>query len=134
MDFELFELCQNNANFKKILFLIDKGANVNSHFKDYLYNCPLYTSIYNNNYDLIKLLIDKGCDVNISCSIEFTPLSIAILSIKDEIDKYKIVKLLLDHGSNPEKTFLMIKKCRNIFWERDTKIISDYLKHFYSKL
>ena len=60
MDFELFDLCQNNANLKKIIFLIDKGANVNSHFKDYLYNCPLYTSIYNNNYDLIKLLIDKN--------------------------------------------------------------------------
>ena len=134
MDFELFQLCKEDNSLEKIQLLINNGANINSNFEDYLYNCPLYISIYNNNYDLIKLLIDKGCDVNISCSIEFTPLSIAILSIKDENIKYKIVKLLLDSGSNEEKTLSIIKKCRNVFWKKETKEIKDYLYNFKSKL
>ena len=124
----------NNQDIEKIKELIDKGVNVNAYFEDYLYNCPLYISIYNNNYDLIKLLIDKGVDVNISCSVEFTPLSIAILCIKDQTVKHKIVELLLNSGEAPGKTLLMIKGCRNIFWERETKIIRDYLGNFYSKL
>ena len=58
MDFKFYELCQNNQDIGKIKELIDKGVNVNAYFKDYLYNCPLYISIYNNNYDLTKLLIE----------------------------------------------------------------------------
>ena len=134
MDFKFYELCRNDQDIEKIKELIDKGVNVNAYFEDYLYNCSLYISIYNNNYNLIKLLLDNGADVNISCSVEFTPLSIAILNIKDETDKYNIVDLLLNSGAAPGKTLKTIKKCRNVFWEKETKIINNFLKNYYSKL
>ena len=73
MDFKFYELCRNDQDIEKIKELIDKGVNVNAYFED-LYNCSSY--IYNNNYNLIKLLLDNGADVNISCSVEFTPLSV----------------------------------------------------------
>jgi hypothetical protein len=54
-----------NGNFALTKFLLENGANVNSH-KDYLKETsPLYLAIKDCKIDIVKLLLENGANPNI---------------------------------------------------------------------
>ncbi|WP_424245263.1 ankyrin repeat protein [Elusimicrobium posterum] len=119
---------QNDLEFVKLL--VDNGANI--HDMDYgTMKTPLQNALQNGNPEIINYLISKGVkptlvgistlkeakqmlalganakeyeDENSSFErITQTPLSSALQSRVSEEERYELVKLLLQNGSNPNK-------------------------------
>jgi ankyrin repeat protein len=89
--------------------LIDAGANVNQT-TEYAWT-PLLTATNNRHYKLASFLIDRGADVNIANKGGWTPLYLATDNRnieggdypvpKPDMDHLAYIKILLDHGANP---------------------------------
>ena len=95
---------KNNELLKYILSEIFKEACINNYIKivqdlfgsdfDIIQkkiNCPLLTSSFQGNHEIVKLLIDNGCDVNYASNGAF---KFAIIK-----GHFEVIKLLLDAQS-----------------------------------
>ena len=70
------------------------------------YNSPLFTALYNNNFEAFELLIEKGADINLENSFGENVL---MASIKH--DKFSFFKLLISN-----KNINIEKKASEIFY------------------
>jgi hypothetical protein len=84
--------------------LLSAGANINGMKQGIT---PLFSTIDNNNLDMAELFLKNGADVNAELPDEgpgeqlgYTPLMHAVIRYFD-IDDPTMMKLLLDHGANP---------------------------------
>lgn len=87
------------GQLKVTKLLIQHGANLES--RDFVKNTPLLEACFNKNIDLIKVLILSGANVNSRNKIGFTPLIYACTMKWNIIERIECVKLLLEHGANP---------------------------------
>jgi ankyrin repeat protein len=86
---------------------------------------PLLIATNNRNYQLGKFLVEKGADVNKANSIAFTPLYLATDNRnieggdypvpKADMDHLEFIKVLLDHGANPNARVNGNTETRTIF-------------------
>jgi uncharacterized protein len=89
--------------------LLDAGAGVNQT-SEYGWT-PLLTATNNRHYVLAKYLIERGADVNIANKGGWTPLYLATDNRnieggdypvpKPDMDHLEYIKILLDHGADP---------------------------------
>jgi cytohesin len=85
-------ISKDDTNF--VIFLIEKGANVN--VKDSTYGrTPLLDAILRKNTDIVRLLLDASANLNITDNFGNAPFYIAV-----HINNTDIVKLLLDAGAD----------------------------------
>ena len=90
----------------KILDMMHKGWNVNSMGKNGM--SYLLYAVWEHNYDMTKFLLENGADPNIVSSLTSTPdvieprLPLEISCYDDYGMNY--MKLLLEHGANPNDT------------------------------
>lgn len=82
----------NNWQATVANFLIDSGSNINARNNNGA--TPLYFAV--KDFDLTQRLIEKGADINIRAYGDYTPLHQAAFS-----GNLKVVKLLIDHGADP---------------------------------
>ena len=104
-------------------YLLDRGADVNET-TEYAWT-PLLTATNNRHYTLAKLLIDRGADVNIANKGGWTPLYLATDNRniesgdypvpKADMDHLAFIRMLLDHGANPNARAKDNTLTRNIF-------------------
>ncbi|PIA62591.1 hypothetical protein AQUCO_00200535v1 [Aquilegia coerulea] len=88
------------GHVRTVAYLIEHGANpaaFNRHNKT-----ALHIAVDNGFVEMIKLLLSKGVDVNAPCD-EGTPLQLAAQNCKQNI-----LKVLLDHGANPNPVVTLI--------------------------
>ena len=94
------------------LALISLGADVNKRDSDGM--TPLIEAIINMHFDLASKLLDKGANANLADSSGMTPLFAAVdmrtpawersrpdPKETDNLDCVDMMKVLLDHGANP---------------------------------
>lgn len=103
--------------------LIDAGADVNQ--TTYFGWTPLLTATNNRNYQLGALLIEAGADVNIANGDAMTPLYLATDNRnieggdypvpKPDMDHLEFIRLLLDHGADPNHHVAADTLTRTIF-------------------
>ena len=89
--------------------LLDAGADVNQ-MTEYGWT-PLLTATNNRHYKLGKFLIERGADVNLANKGGWTPLYLATDNRnieggdypvpKPDMDHLEYIKLLLEHGADP---------------------------------
>ena len=90
-------------------YLLDAGADVNQ-ISSYGWS-PLLTATNNRHYRLASYLIDRGANVNLANKGAWTPLYLATDNRnieggdfpvpKPDIDHLDYIKILLDHGADP---------------------------------
>src|SRR6185436_6206605 len=103
--------------------LLDAGADVNQ-VTEYGWT-PLLTATNNRNYKLGAFLIERGANVNIANKGGWTPLYLATDNRnieggdypvpKPDMDHLEFIKLLLDHGANPNGRVNGNTETRTIF-------------------
>jgi len=86
---------------------------------------PLLMATNNRNYQLGKVLVDHGADVNKANAMAFTPLYLATDNRnieggdypvpKPDMDHLEFIKILLDHGANPNARVNGNTETRTIF-------------------
>jgi ankyrin repeat protein len=89
--------------------LLEAGADVNQ-VTEYGWS-PLLTATNNRHYKLARLLIEWGADVNLTNKGKWTPLYLATDNRnieggdypvpKPDMDHLEFIKILLDHGADP---------------------------------
>jgi ankyrin repeat protein len=89
--------------------LVEAGANINQTTNDGW--TPLLTATNNRHYKLASYLLDRGANTNLANSKGWTPLYLATDNRnieggdypvrKPDMDHLEYIKLLLDHGANP---------------------------------
>jgi ankyrin repeat protein len=101
----------DNKDVKSIKFLLERGADVNSHwnFGESFRQNPLYSAVNIGNIEAVKLLLDYGADRDIVIkdgrekSLQ-TPLMIA-----QEKNHTDVVELLQNYKGNNVVTFHGVK-------------------------
>lgn len=92
----LHSICQHNIPL--ILFLINKGADVNRR-SEKLGLCPLHEGCFDyiitGNNEILRLLLSKGADVNAKDNIGRTVLHRALITKKEEL-----ISLFLKYGAD----------------------------------
>ncbi len=78
---------------KRVLNLINKGANVNA--RDQFRETPLHYAVLNNHSEIVKVLLEHNADANARNWLEETPLHLAA-----EKGFIKIVRLLLSYAAD----------------------------------
>jgi len=106
--------------------LIDAGADVNQ-ITNYGWT-PLLTATNNRHYKLATYLIDRGADVNLANKGDWTPLYLATDNRnieggdfpvpKPDTDNLAFIKVLLDHGANPNARIKDNTLTRTIFTQQ----------------
>lgn len=90
----------------------------------------IYIAIYQDNYEMLeKLVVKQKQNINKIYNEEFlTPLSMAVF-VEDKKLSYKMVKLLLDNGANPDGTD--DKNEDDCYWKREdiTELLSSIVYH-----
>ncbi len=102
----LLHTAVNDLDPKKVLDLIEKGANVNQPNFDG--NTALHLAIAKKDHDLINLLLDKGADVNVKNGAEE---SCFFNAVHKEIKNSTLVKMMdmgadISASNKQEKTVL----------------------------
>ena len=114
----------------KILDMMQKGWNVNSTGK-YGMSYLLY-AVWEHNYDMTKFLLENGADPNMVSPLTSTPdvieprLPLEISCYNDYGINY--MKLLLEHGANPNDTRAQLPLFAAALYE-DKKKIEFLLEH-----
>jgi uncharacterized protein len=93
--------------------LLDKGANINEVTQSEQ-STPLVLAIANGHLDVAKILVERGADVNKVNVMEETPLYATIdvqwvphewspepIVAQEKTSYLELMKLILDHGANP---------------------------------
>jgi ankyrin repeat protein len=103
--------------------LLDAGADINQITAGGW--TPLLTATNNRHYLLGKFLVERGANVNIANGKNFTPLYLATDNRnieggdypvpKADMDHLDYIKLLLDHGANPNAKVTDNTETRTIF-------------------
>lgn len=133
----LLHTCAKRGFYKCILFLIDKGANVN--VKNKLGKTPLllsfihhYSVELDNSKKCINLLLDAGADVNIKDEYGETPLSRAIAYGDDDSTKLFILNggdIFQKHGQDTAVDLVGgLLSLREILGEQFSSVIDKQLK------
>jgi ankyrin repeat protein len=104
-------------------YLLDAGADVNQTTAGGW--TPLLTATNNRYYQLGKFLIERGANVNIVNGKNFSPLYLATdnrnieggdyPTPKPDMDHLEFIKILLDHGANPNHKVTENTETRTIF-------------------
>jgi ankyrin repeat protein len=104
-------------------YLLDAGADVNQTTAGGW--TPLLTATNNRHYLLGKYLIERGANVNIANGKNFTPLYLATDNRnieggdypvpKPDMDHIDFIKILLEHGANPNAKVTDNTETRTIF-------------------
>ncbi|WP_409342584.1 ankyrin repeat domain-containing protein [Paenibacillus sp. MBLB4367] len=102
--FTLLGLASHFGNEETVIFLLDRGAEVNARSKDEnLNNMAIHAAIAGNHEHIVRTLIASGADINAKCEgkwrLGYTPLHVAGYLGRDSI-----IKLLLEN--NADKTTL----------------------------
>ena len=113
-------MASGNCNQKIVKELLKKGAYINSY--DYYNSTPLIASVKEKCFDVVKILIENGASINLRDALfdfthlftGFTPLEYASIN-----GDYKIVKYLIDHGSNINDLHIipLVLALRNKNWK-----------------
>ena len=98
-----------DGNLESANLLLEAGADVNQ-VTEYGWS-PLLTATNNRHYKLAQLLIQWGADVNLTNKGKWTPLYLATDNRnieggdypvpKPDMDHLEFIKILLDHGADP---------------------------------
>ena len=116
--------------------LLKQGVSFATRFNDnYLEDLEmgrdaLYIAIKNSHIEIVKLLLNKGANPNLTYRINWTPLSLAVVtSAENEITNHKrindsieIIKLLIDFAADVNPTIVLGKS--PIDYTTDPTIIS----------
>lgn len=104
-------------------YLLDAGADVNQTTAGGW--TALLTATNNRHYQLGKLLVERGANVNLANGKNFTPLYLATDNRnieggdypvpKPDMDHLDYIKILLDHGANPNAKVTDNTETRTIF-------------------
>ena len=104
-------------------YLLDAGADVNQITAGGW--TALLTATNNRHYQLGKLLVERGANVNLANGKNFTPLYLATDNRnieggdypvpKPDMDHLDYIKVLLDHGANPNLKVTDNTETRTIF-------------------
>ena len=78
--------------------LITNKAEINA--LDDTGSTPLHTAAYANNKEAVEVLIAAGAKVDVADQFTRTPL-FSSLNTNRETNRLEVMKLLLDHGANP---------------------------------
>ncbi|HET9217255.1 MAG TPA: ankyrin repeat domain-containing protein, partial [Terriglobia bacterium] len=116
-------LAARENDIESAQLLVAAGADVNESSNAGW--TPLLIATNNRNYLLGKLLIEKGADVNRANSTAFTPLYLATDNRnieggdypvpKPDMDHLEFIKILLDHGADPNARVNGNTETRTIF-------------------
>jgi hypothetical protein len=110
--FDLFKSTKNwelakaveKENAQQIQSIIGEDNSVNVNLQESLYgNTLLHLAIGNDKLLSTKILLQNGADLNIADSFGLFPLHEAASLIGSRKNSAEIIKLLLDHGANPNK-------------------------------
>lgn len=100
-DYSKFENILNEKN----IYMIDVPAGTSWYFILFppmgSIKTPLQAASAKGDYRMVKSLLDKGASANFSAIGEEPPINAVINS--ESGDKLSIIKLLVDHGADPEK-------------------------------
>jgi ankyrin repeat protein len=102
-------LASREGDIESAKLLLDAGADVNQ-VTTYGWS-PLLTATNNRHYKLAEFLIDYGADVNLANKGSWTPLYLATDNRnieggdypvpKPDVDHMEYIRVLLDHGADP---------------------------------
>src|SRR5439155_16041617 len=102
-------LAAREGDLESTKLLLAAGADVNQVTA--YGRSPLLTATNNRHYKLASFLIDQGADVNLANKGAWTPLYLATDNRnieggdypvpKADMDHLEYIKILLDHGANP---------------------------------
>ena len=84
-----------NHRYAAAKFLISRGADIDAKGKTE--QTPLHLAAYEGQIEIVKLLLENGANPNILDEDDESPLHLAI---KSRHNNEKVVKLLIDHGSD----------------------------------
>lgn len=110
--FDLFKSTKNwelakaveKENALQIERIIKEDNSVNVNLQEPLYgNTLLHLTIGNDKLLSTKMLLQNGADLNTADSFGLYPLHEAASLIGSRKNSVEIIKLLLDHGANPNK-------------------------------
>jgi len=103
----IFAARENDLESARLLVAAGADVNQRSNYG----STPLLTAVENRNYKLAKFLIENGANVNIANKGGWTPLYLATDNRniergdypwpKPDMDHLDIIKLLLNHGADP---------------------------------
>ena len=88
-------IAARNDCLEKVKWLVEKGANIDSVSKDRGYS-PVMDAVWRKNYEITEYLVNMGANLNFISS-DGQPL--LVLAVGN--GNAKIVKLLLEHGADP---------------------------------
>ena len=97
-------------NIELMKWLVKNGADIN--FKDRIGYTALHFAGQNKYVDIAAYLLERSADPNIQDIHGNSPLWTAIFNSMDE---KRVVKLLLQHGANPNLTNIYNKTPANLF-------------------
>ncbi len=118
----LFAARQGDIESARVL--LDAGANPNLGDPDG--TTPLIVAIINLHYDLAGMLIERGANVNAADAKGRTPLYAAVdmhtmdittrptPKTEDKLDSVALVRMLLDHGANPNAQLTKVLPPRGV--------------------
>jgi ankyrin repeat protein len=116
-------LAARENDIESAKLLVAAGADVNQTSNSNW--TPLLIATNNRNYQLGKFLVERGADVNKANSTDFTPLYLATDNRnieggdypvpKPDMDHLEFIKVLLDHGADPNARVNGNTETRTIF-------------------
>lgn len=96
---EIFMRAASGGNWKRVMRMIDAGANTNAVDTDYSENTALHYAAKNKQPDVVNALLKKGANINAANEYGETALSNALNPL-DQVVDIELIKILLGNGAN----------------------------------